>query len=108
MDDYEHEDQDEMGHDLVNEFQVNNEIEGFEIEATNANEMRVVLEEFQPEDEAPSIGLDVAQINRLPRSTATAVQIGMECSICMEDYDLGTSIRTLPCFHLFHSHCVDA
>jgi hypothetical protein len=29
------------------------------------------------------------------------------CQICMEDFEEGDDLRTLPCFHLFHSHCVD-
>jgi len=29
------------------------------------------------------------------------------CQICMEDFEEGDELRTLPCFHLFHAHCVD-
>lgn len=29
------------------------------------------------------------------------------CQICMEDFQEGDELRTLPCFHLFHAKCVD-
>lgn len=29
------------------------------------------------------------------------------CQICMEDFEEGDELRTLPCFHLFHARCVD-
>lgn len=32
---------------------------------------------------------------------------GTNCQICMEDFAEGDELRTLPCFHLFHSNCVD-
>lgn len=32
---------------------------------------------------------------------------GTNCQICMEDFAEGDELRTLPCFHLFHSKCVD-
>jgi len=30
-----------------------------------------------------------------------------KCQICMEEFAEGDELRTLPCFHLFHSACVD-
>lgn len=29
------------------------------------------------------------------------------CQICMEDFEEGDELRTLPCFHLFHAKCID-
>ena len=29
------------------------------------------------------------------------------CGICMEVYNVGDNLRTLPCLHYFHSNCVD-
>lgn len=29
------------------------------------------------------------------------------CSICLDDYEAGEGVRTLPCFHSFHDTCVD-
>eukprot|EP00397_Hematodinium_sp_SG-2012_P013999 GEMP01014225.1.p1 GENE.GEMP01014225.1~~GEMP01014225.1.p1 ORF type:complete len:492 (+),score=111.03 GEMP01014225.1:88-1563(+) len=30
-----------------------------------------------------------------------------ECQICLENYDEGDDVKTLPCFHMFHSGCAD-
>lgn len=32
---------------------------------------------------------------------------GRRCQICIEDFEEGDELRTLPCFHLFHAKCVD-
>ncbi|KAL7473089.1 hypothetical protein ACHAXS_013492 [Conticribra weissflogii] len=29
------------------------------------------------------------------------------CSICLEPYQVGDTVRTIPCFHTFHSCCID-
>ena len=29
------------------------------------------------------------------------------CSICLEDYCVGSSVKTLPCLHCFHADCID-
>lgn len=31
-----------------------------------------------------------------------------ECIICLEEYQEGEKIRTLPCKHLFHSTCIQS
>ena len=30
-----------------------------------------------------------------------------KCIICMENYEIGDEVETLPCFHLFHKECID-
>ena len=30
-----------------------------------------------------------------------------KCSICLEDFQCGDVVRTLPCFHSFHKECID-
>merc|ERR1712087_794065 len=30
-----------------------------------------------------------------------------QCSICLEEFKNGDSIRRLPCFHIFHTHEID-
>merc|ERR1711865_748850 len=37
----------------------------------------------------------------------TSPQEHKVCTICIEDFSVGDVQRTLPCFHRFHSHCVD-
>ena len=31
----------------------------------------------------------------------------IQCIICMEDFNVGDKVSTLPCFHVFHSNCID-
>mmetsp|Transcript_48286 Transcript_48286/g.145954 ORF Transcript_48286/g.145954 Transcript_48286/m.145954 type:complete len:507 (-) Transcript_48286:697-2217(-) len=31
----------------------------------------------------------------------------MSCAICLEQYQLGDEVRTIPCFHSFHTRCID-
>lgn len=62
-----------------------------------------------------SRGLTNSQVNRLPtrlfsRGEATAAsssQRSTECHICMSDYETGERLRILPCFHEFHTNCID-
>ena len=28
------------------------------------------------------------------------------CIICLEEFDIGDSVTTLPCVHLFHTDCI--
>lgn len=30
------------------------------------------------------------------------------CSVCLEAYQVGESVRTIPCFHTFHRQCIDS
>ena len=30
-----------------------------------------------------------------------------KCSICLEDFEVGTKIIYLPCFHYYHSECIE-
>merc|ERR1712142_1330810 len=74
----------------------------------NEQEVRGQPEEFElAEDDPSSKGLDEAQINRFPRSNITIAQMDKSCSVCLEDFERGISIRTLPCRHFFHSQCIE-
>eukprot|EP01127_Copromyxa_protea_P024283 TRINITY_DN9469_c0_g2_i7.p1 TRINITY_DN9469_c0_g2~~TRINITY_DN9469_c0_g2_i7.p1 ORF type:complete len:120 (+),score=15.69 TRINITY_DN9469_c0_g2_i7:834-1193(+) len=30
-----------------------------------------------------------------------------QCSICLEEFEVGCEYKTLPCFHVYHSTCID-
>jgi hypothetical protein len=32
---------------------------------------------------------------------------GHSCSVCLESYRAGDEVRTMPCFHTFHTECID-
>ncbi|KAK3779546.1 hypothetical protein RRG08_045292 [Elysia crispata] len=34
------------------------------------------------------------------------VDAQLQCAICMEDFELGTEVRKLPCDHMYHSECI--
>ena len=36
-----------------------------------------------------------------------AVDNGLACSVCVEDFVKGQDIRVLPCQHKFHPECID-
>jgi len=67
-------------------------------------------------------GLSQTQINRLPthiynaekqKATTASCASGGEredhkqCHVCLTEYDEGEQLRILPCFHRFHSACID-
>lgn len=31
----------------------------------------------------------------------------LECILCLDAYETGQRVRTLPCYHVFHQHCID-
>ncbi|ESO99384.1 hypothetical protein LOTGIDRAFT_88425, partial [Lottia gigantea] len=56
-------------------------------------------------------GINNNQINRLPikkfKKYDKNNSVDEECSICMCEYEDNDCLRILPCFHCFHSGCVD-
>jgi hypothetical protein len=55
----------------------------------------------------PPEGLTAARINQFPTN---ALKDGADeggCCICLDDMVGGEEIRRLPCFHFFHTHCID-
>ncbi|XP_059172918.1 E3 ubiquitin-protein ligase RNF126-like isoform X2 [Physella acuta] len=36
----------------------------------------------------------------------THIEKTLQCSICMDDFELGIEVRKLPCDHLYHSDCI--
>ncbi len=59
------------------------------------------------------IGASSEEIARLPSRTLTATDDILtdhhqsRCAICLENYQAGERIRTVPCLHSFHSSCID-
>lgn len=35
------------------------------------------------------------------------IEEGDKCAICLGEYEEGEDVKTLPCFHMFHTECVD-
>ncbi len=48
----------------------------------------------------PTNKLSEEDVNRLPKDHQT-------CSICLSTFEVGDEARRLPCFHVFHSSCID-
>jgi hypothetical protein len=44
---------------------------------------------------------------RLPEETVTRAVEGEECLVCLEAFEVGDTLRRLPCLHRFHKHCID-
>lgn len=40
-------------------------------------------------------------------SKSTAADEVEKCAICLGEYEEGEEVKTLPCFHVFHTECVD-
>jgi len=40
------------------------------------------------------------------RQSSESLQQKPICAICREDYEVGDRVRTVPCFHCFHAHCI--
>ncbi|RQM21160.1 hypothetical protein B5M09_010075 [Aphanomyces astaci] len=53
-------------------------------------------------------GASMRLIAQLPTRVfeATAAD-GCECLVCRYNFSPGDEIRTLPCFHSYHSNCID-
>lgn len=63
-----------------------------------------------------SMGATLEEINRCPVRTLAEhddlLQHSPEkepphCAVCLETYELGNQVRTIPCFHTFHTDCID-
>mmetsp|Transcript_8049 Transcript_8049/g.12623 ORF Transcript_8049/g.12623 Transcript_8049/m.12623 type:complete len:456 (+) Transcript_8049:105-1472(+) len=67
------------------------------------------------------VGATDAEINRCPsrtlsagdellrpkRSQESSREETQSCSVCLETYQEGETVRTIPCFHTFHAKCID-
>ena len=71
---------------------------------------RVVRQLFEAEAHAPPPPVAEEAIDALPRKNVTVEMMGndgkVDCSICMEELELGTEVTVLPCNHSFHHQCI--
>ena len=60
-----------------------------------------------------SDGMSPEDVRRLPitvyekPAVAGLSGVGEACAICLEDYEDGEKLRTLPCLHMFHIGCIE-
>ena len=71
---------------------------------------RIVRQLFEAEAHAPPPPVAEEAIDALPRKNVTVEMMGndgkVDCSICMEELELGTEVTVLPCNHSFHHQCI--
>lgn len=48
-----------------------------------------------------------ALLARLPVTKLPNSVVDTQCSICLDAMESGSEVRTLPCMHMFHRHCID-
>lgn len=68
----------------------------------NDYEMLLRLDEHLPRKT-----VDANVLDRLPTSNVDESHVNDYCTICMDPYTLGQQIKTLPCEHIFHVHCIE-
>jgi hypothetical protein len=73
---------------------------------------------LQELDDSPRAqhGATQEQIDRLPLHAITTDELGEHestpggaptCNICLGPYEVNDEVRTVPCMHKFHRHCID-
>ncbi|XP_028290842.1 E3 ubiquitin-protein ligase RNF6-like isoform X1 [Gouania willdenowi] len=70
---------------------------------------RFIFFHNEEDDEHPR-GLTKEQIDNLSTTYDQASverEVGLACSICINEYTQGSKLRRLPCSHEFHIHCID-
>jgi len=75
---------------------------------------RMTYEELLQRFPAPARQLDEGVISSFPvrefsgpGASCTTSDNQTCCSICLEDYSTGSSVKSLPCLHCFHADCID-
>ena len=68
-----------------------------QVGATEAEINRCPTRILQPDDE----------LLRPKRSSESGREEKPTCSVCLETYREGETVRTIPCFHTFHAQCID-
>eukprot|EP00741_Cyanophora_paradoxa_P007241 tig00001094_g7005.t1 len=90
------------------------DVEAKQPTVNRASQARIqeMIRELERDAEAQSKmqGASVAVIEMLPVarwSRGTASRDQASCMVCLEDYEEGVEVRTLPCLHAFHKSCAD-
>lgn len=75
--------------------------------ATHVGRGAVVVDEFG--DSTSSIEITPNMLPTVSLNTTSDLDMlkDAQCTICLEDYEIGNSLKTLPCAHFFHTGCVD-
>ncbi|KFK28266.1 hypothetical protein AALP_AA8G494600 [Arabis alpina] len=78
------------------------------------SQMGAVESQFQEQmdifDTAISKGLTGDSLDRIPKVRITDTSSGetVSCSVCLQDFQVGETVRSLPqCHHMFHLPCID-
>lgn len=59
------------------------------------------------EEEQIKIAQRIGLIQHLPTGTFDGCKKNRECVICMIEFNVGDSVRYLPCMHTYHMDCID-
>ena len=72
-------------------------------------QFRVVFDEIQQQRNVQLQGLSATSIRKFPLITADESHVGEQCTICMEDVDVGRRMRRLTCDgqHYFCQECIE-
>jgi len=78
----------------------------------NANDYETLLHLDEEMRQMTFTGIPQSQIERLPTHTVSQRDVEQvsklaPCTGCLETPKAGDVLRTLPCLHKFHAHCVD-
>jgi hypothetical protein len=63
--------------------------------------MSIIINEKKKESLLESILLHYTSVHTLENTKENC------CSICLDNMEKGEIIRSLPCFHMYHSKCID-
>merc|ERR1712013_397767 len=72
-------------------------------EVINANTQRDTFHVEEEENEEKNVGVE----GEGEEEGGDGKKKKEQCSICLEEFKNGDSIRRLPCFHIFHTHEID-
>ena len=59
------------------------------------------------EDEQIDLARKIEFLDQMPSTVVDQYEKIQECVICMVDFEVGETVRYLPCAHMFHKKCVD-